>query len=118
MPWWSWILIWTALVAVSALFYVLLGIRLFRKFTATMRELGQAGDRFGRRSPAPAATGSGDAGRQTQPVPGSAVFVPASQMRHEYTASKAARRELRRQRRVQRKADRGQPQALRDIDFG
>ena len=40
MPWWSWILIWIALVALSLLFYVLLGIRLFRQFMATMKDLG------------------------------------------------------------------------------
>ena len=39
MPWWSWILIWVALVALSLLFYVLLGIRLFRQFMATMKDL-------------------------------------------------------------------------------
>src|SRR5215210_6285194 len=127
MPWWSWILIWTTLLAVSLLFYVLLGVRLFRKFRQTLRELGEAADRFGPPSPAAAAYGSGpgaergagrhpedgklsgDLGQQSRLLPGSAVFVPAAQMRHQYAASKAARRELRRRRRVQRKTERGQP---------
>ena len=38
-------------------------------------------------------------------------------MRHDYQTSKIARQEARRLRRVQRKADRGQPQSLRDIEF-
>jgi hypothetical protein len=123
MPWWSWILIWIALTAVSLLFYVLLGIRLFRQFMATVRDLGAAGERFGASlgdltDPAP------DLGRETEaphqaqrPLPGSAVFASPMQMRHDYLTSKSSRREERRRRRVQRKADRGQPQALRDIEF-
>jgi hypothetical protein len=39
-------------------------------------------------------------------------------MRHDYHASKASRAEARRQRRIRRKAERGQPQALRDIELG
>jgi hypothetical protein len=38
-------------------------------------------------------------------------------MRHDYEASKSSRREKRRLKRVQRKTDRGQPQALGDLDF-
>ena len=119
MPWWSWILIWIALVAVSLLFYVLLGIRLFRQFMATMKDLGAAGERFGApladiTDPAPQ---PGTAPEGQRAVPGSAVFASPMQMRHDYLTSKSSRREERRRRRVQRKADRGQPQALRDIEF-
>lgn len=127
MPWWSWILIWIALVALSLLFYVLLGIRLFRQFMATMKDLGAAGDRFGaplggHPDPYAAAVAGGPDGSVQghglkQPVPGSAVFASPVQMRHDYLTSKSSRREERRLRRVQRKSDRGQPQALRDIDF-
>jgi hypothetical protein len=39
-------------------------------------------------------------------------------MRHDYHASKFSRQEARRLRRIQRKKDRGQPQALRDIEPG
>jgi hypothetical protein len=123
MPWWSWILIWIALIAVSLLFYVLLGIRLFRQFMATMKDLGAAGERFGApladlTDPAPRLGLDTEAPQQTQrALPGSAVFASPVQMRHDYHASTTSRREDRRRRRVQRKADRGQPQALRDIEF-
>ncbi|MBT2595050.1 hypothetical protein [Arthrobacter sp. ISL-72] len=124
MPWWSWILIWIALVAVSLLFYVLLGIRLFRKFMATVKDLGAAGERFGApladlTDPAPQWEMASDEKRSAErrAVQGSAVFASPMQMRHDYSASKSSRREERRRRRVQRKADRGQPQALRDIEF-
>ena len=46
MPWWSWIVIWIALVALSLLFFVVLGVRLYRKFMATVKELGEAAERF------------------------------------------------------------------------
>jgi hypothetical protein len=114
MPWWSWILIWVALVALSLLFYVLLGIRLFRQFMATMKDLGAAGEKLGHLSAVEQPEASPDrAGQQ----PGSAIFASPAVMRHDYEASKSSRREQRRLRRVQRKADRGQPQALGDLDF-
>ena len=114
MPWWSWILIWIALVAVSLLFYVLLGIRLFRQFMATLKDLGAAGEKLGRLGPIEQPDASPDL---TKPRPGSAVFASPTVMRHDYEASKSSRREERRLKRVQRKTDRGQPQALGDLDF-
>jgi hypothetical protein len=114
MPWWSWILIWVALVALSLLFYVLLGIRLFRQFMATVKDLSAAGEKLGHIAPAEQPAASPQA---AGPRPGSAVFASPAVMRHDYEASKSSRREQRRLRRVQRKADRGQPQALGDLDF-
>ena len=131
MPWWSWIVIWIALVALSLLFFVVLGVRLFRKFMATVKELGEAGERFSSFPAAPLTSGSadvhvgrvgsddGDAGGRSGPrvVPGSAVFASPVQMGHDYQAAKSDRQEARRKRRVQRKTDRGQPQRLNDIEF-
>jgi hypothetical protein len=122
MPWWSWILIWIALIALSLLFYVLMGIRLWRKFMATVKELGAAGDKLGHLPdpgavPEPATDLLADPAAATQTVPGAAVFASPHQMRHDYHASKSSRVEARRQRRMRRKAERGQPQALRDIEF-
>ncbi|WP_120520181.1 hypothetical protein [Arthrobacter celericrescens] len=115
MPWWSWILLWVALIAVSLLCYLLLGIRLFRKVMATLRELSAAGAKLGHLPVAPEPP-QDDAGTR-RPAPGSAVFASPEQMRHDYFAAKASRQELRRQRRVKRKAERGQPQSLHDIEF-
>jgi len=120
MPWWSWIVIWIALVALSLLFFVVLGIRLFRKFTATLKDLGEAGDRFSAFpsvAPASADTDGTGYGSGASPEPGSAVFASPVAMGHDYRAAKAARKEVRRQRRVQRRLDRGQPQRLHDIEF-
>ena len=131
MPWWSWIVIWIALVALSLLFFVVLGVWLFRKFTATLKELGEAGQRFSTFPAGPGTVGSAavhlgridsdgdDAGDGSGPraEPGSAVFASPVQMGHEYRASKFTRQETRRQRRVQRKRDRRQPQRLHDIEL-
>jgi hypothetical protein len=135
MPWWSWILIWIALIALSLLFYLLLGIRLFRKFMVTMREVGTAGEKLGHLPEAGHVPGNpgasdnpndpdnpddpdGDTPGVPHLAPGSAVFASPHWMRHAYHASKASRVEARRQRRIRRKAGRGQPQRLRDIELG
>ncbi|MCU1548969.1 MAG: hypothetical protein JWO29_1920 [Arthrobacter sp.] len=120
MPWWSWIVIWIALVALSLLFFVVLGARLFRQFMTTVKELGEAGERFSRLPSGPPASDSAsstavDTGAPAGP--GSAVFASPARMRRHHRASKVARQEDRRLRRVQRKADRGQPQSLHDIEF-
>lgn len=131
MPWWTWIVIWIALISLSLLFYGVLGVRLFRQFMATVKELGEAGDRFSNFASAPLTSGSaavhvddvgsnGDGegtGSGLRAAPGSAVFAPPASMRHDYHASKVARQEARRLRRIRRKAERGQPQALRDINL-
>jgi len=52
MPWWFWILLWIALVALALLLHLTLGYRLFRKFMATVHDLGDAGKRFSNLSPA------------------------------------------------------------------
>ena len=120
MPWWSWILIWIALIALSLLFYLVLGIRLFRQFMVTMRELGAAGEKLGHLPAARPLTNASDsdASSPSRPAPGAAVFATPHRMRHDYHASKASRVEARRQRRIRRKAERGQPQRLRDIELG
>lgn len=106
---------WVALIALSLLFYLLLGIRLFRQFMATARELGAAGERFGHLAP-PHVPEVSDHSTPGKPA-GWAVFASPEQMRHDYVTAKAARQEVRRQRRVKRKSERGQPQSLHDIEF-
>ena len=120
MPWWSWSLIWIALIALSLLFYLLLGIRLFRKFMVTVRELGAAGEKLGHLPDARPVIDASDSDSSCPPhlAPGAAVFASPHRMRHDYHASKASRVEARRQRRIRRKAERGQPQRLRDIELG
>ncbi len=127
MPWWSWILLWTALVSLSLLFFVVLGVRLFRQGMTTLKELGEAEERFSHPGSVPAAQATlpadpadpadGIGHDVTYPEPGAAVFASPEQMRHDYRASKQARQQSRRLRRINRKLSRGQPQSLRDLDF-
>ncbi|UKA61130.1 hypothetical protein [Arthrobacter sp. FW306-04-A] len=115
MPWWSWILLWVALISVSLLCYVLLGIRLFRTFMAMVHELSAAGERLGHRTYLP--EHPDDGGSAPPKAFGEAVFASPEQMRHDYVTAQASRQEVRRQKRVKRKAERGQPQSLHDIEF-
>ena len=129
MPWWTWILIWIALIALSLLFYLVLGIRLFRRFMVTVRELGAAGEKLGHLPEASLVPPDAGASEATDDpdrdsafprhlAPGAAVFASPHRMRNDYHASKASRVVARRQRRIRRKAGRGQPQRLRDIELG
>ncbi|ABM07859.1 MULTISPECIES: hypothetical protein [Micrococcaceae] len=115
MPWWFWILLWIALIALSLLLHLTLGYRLYRKFMSTVHELAAAGKRFSNLSPV-VETSDVD-GANPRPEPGSAIFASPDQMRHDYLTAKAFRQEVRRQRRVKRKAERGQPQSLHDIEI-
>lgn len=81
----------------------------------TVHELGDAGKRFSNLSPV-VETSDVDVA-EGRPEPGSAIFASPDQMRHDYLTAKAFRQEVRRQKRVQRKAERGQPQSLHDIEF-
>ncbi len=106
---------WIALIALSLLLHLTLGYRLYKKFMSTVHELGAAGKRFSNLTPAQETSDVETA--ESQPAPGSAVFASPEQMRHDYLTAKAFRQEVRRQRRIKRKAERGQPQSLHDIEF-
>ncbi|RAN74241.1 hypothetical protein B5P43_29455 [Bacillus sp. SRB_336] len=116
MPWWSWIIIWVALVALALLFAVLMGLKVWRDGLKTLHAVTAVGDELGaywaKRSSAAA---------EPQPVPprttapGAAVFATPEQMKDDYLAAKEARRFSRLQRRVARRKERGQLQSLRDI---
>jgi len=115
MPWWFWILLWIALIALSLLFHLTLGYRLYKKFMSTVHDLGAAGKRFSNLAPSQETSDVETA--EPLPAPGSAIFASPEQMRHDYLTAKAFRQEVRRQRRIKRKAERGQPQSLHDIEF-
>ncbi|MFB2583814.1 hypothetical protein [Herbiconiux liukaitaii] len=48
MEWWAWLIIWTVLVLGLLGMLAGLGYRLFKKFTATLRELEELGDKIAR----------------------------------------------------------------------
>jgi hypothetical protein len=108
MPWWSWILIWVALTVVALAFYALIGYRLFRQFMAVLGEVQTAGSRF---SFTPAASPVLPEGAGAGP----AIFENPEAARQRYEDGKAARKDARRERRVERRRLREQPRAWRDI---
>jgi uncharacterized iron-regulated membrane protein len=114
VPWWSWILIWVALVACTLVVLLLGGIYLFRKGMAVLRSASADLERVTAR---PAAVGTtDDAGPAALVrVPGSAVFANPERLREEYEQGREQRRLARRDRRVARRRERGQMQSLRDL---
>jgi hypothetical protein len=113
MPWWSWIVLWVAVAALAALFVLYLGFRLYRGFLAVIEAMGDAGDALasvpGRPDDGYHATVGSGAAR----LP--AVFRDPAEVRAERAEGKRWRALARAQRRVRRRASRGQPQLLRDL---
>ncbi|MGA7206950.1 MAG: hypothetical protein WBX27_20250 [Specibacter sp.] len=116
MPWWSWIILWVALIALALLFAVVMGLKLWRGATATMRTFSSVSEELSahweQREKQLAES------HVTEPrtsVPGAAVFATPEQMKDDYVAAKEERRFARLQRRVARRKERGQLQSLRDI---
>ncbi|MDJ0315752.1 MULTISPECIES: hypothetical protein [Arthrobacter] len=117
MLWWSWILIWLALVALSLLFIAFLGFKLWRGATSTVRTFSEVSAE--RAAYWDSSIEKATIAQVIEPrsvVPGSAVFASPEKMKDDYLATKEERRFLRLQRRVARRKERGQLQSLRDIE--
>ncbi|MBP3043132.1 hypothetical protein KKR91_08970 [Arthrobacter jiangjiafuii] len=109
MPWWSWILIWSALVVAAAAFFALVGWRLFRRFMAVLREAETAMSALNIQAPAPGAS------EVVRTAPEPAIFEDPILVRTRYEEGKEERKAARRERRVRRRTASGQPRALRDF---
>lgn len=111
MPWWSWILIWSALVVAAAAFYALVGWRIFRKLMSVLREAQAAASALALAPavPAPAAVPVKAPEREL------GIFEDPILERARYEEGKEARRAGRRERRISRRLANGQPRALRDF---
>ena len=117
MPWWSWILIWIALAALSLLFVVFLGFKLWRGASAVMRTFSDVSAERATYWDASLERAKVQHVTETRNVvPGAAVFATPEEMKDDYLAAKEERRFARLQRRVARRKERGQLQSLRDIE--
>ncbi|MCZ2404169.1 hypothetical protein IV498_13515 [Paenarthrobacter sp. Z7-10] len=121
MPWWSWIVIWIALAALSLAYVLLLGIRVWRGFSAMLKSFEDTGNQLeeyrDRRAAELAEELDHAQPDQHRPLPGAAVFASPQRLREDYAVSKAARQSERRRQRVHRRAVRGQRQSLRDTEM-
>jgi hypothetical protein len=113
MLWWMWIVLWVALVAVSAIFLVAVGFGVFRRGMRTLGEFGEAMDRFEVNAPTDAAGPPRAAGVPGIAVP--AVFSAPEDVRAARELARTRRLDDRRSRRVLKRERRGQPQLLRDL---
>ncbi|RUQ22599.1 hypothetical protein D8M21_04020 [Kocuria sp. HSID16901] len=114
MPWWFWILLWTALVLVSAAVLGLLMWWVIRRFFKLLDEIGTLGQDMTERwekSSSSVATGIREA-----PVPG--ILIPVHQAREEYLRERTKRHERHVAQRIARRDHRGQPQNVRDLYRG
>lgn len=110
MSWWMWVLLWTALVLVSAACLALLALRLWRQFSRALHDLGDFGDCLIERLDA--ATQNTESDQQSRRPD---VFTPWSEARRQYRSGKLERRTARSQRRSARRRAMGQPQRVSDL---
>ncbi|WP_162149094.1 hypothetical protein [Arthrobacter sp. H41] len=117
MPWWSWIVIWVALLALTALFILFLGFRVFRGAMSTLREFEVAADRVqvntGRTVVDSDDESDADGAGESTLVP--AVFSTPDEVRATNARGRTQRIGRRRAARVRLRAERNQPQLLRDM---
>lgn len=113
MLWWMWIVLWVALIAVSLIFLVVVGFRVFRRGMRTVGEFGEALDRLEMNVPSGGDAVEHHSGLPGIPVP--AVFSTPGDVRTARELAKTRRTDNRRSSRIRKRADRRQPQLLRDM---
>lgn len=111
MLWWSWVLLWTALVLLGAGFLGLMLWRLVRMFFVLLRDTEAVAGEFAQRWD-DAASG---VHRPVRPVPEPAVFTPVGDALAQYRFGRDQRETARLRRRMERKDRMGQPQRISDI---
>lgn len=108
-----WVVLWVAVVAVSAIFLTVVGFRVFRRGMRTLHEFGEAMDRFEMN---PAGDDDGTPSRPGLPgIPLPAVFAEPGEVQTAHGLAKLRRIDDRRSRRVRRRTERGQPQLIQDM---
>ncbi|WP_104118737.1 DUF948 domain-containing protein [Arthrobacter sp. B1805] len=113
MLWWMWIVLWVALIAVSLIFLVVVGFRVFRRGMRTIGEFGEALDRLEVNVRPDDGAGAHPAGVPGIAVP--AVFSAPGDVRAARELARIRRADDRRSRRIAKRAGRGQPQLLQDM---
>lgn len=109
-----WVALWSAVVVVSAIFLGILAWTVWHRFVGAARELGELGAavellEVRARDVADQHAAAADRAR------GADVFTPWSEARLKYREGSHRRRSERTERRTARRADRGQPQRVQDL---
>ncbi|WP_159801338.1 hypothetical protein [Arthrobacter zhaoguopingii] len=112
MSWWMWLVLWIALVAVSALFLLAVGFRVFRKAMAALDEFETASSLLDAAPPTHASDAAAEKASDSS-VP--AVFAQPAEVRRANHAARLLRQGRRRERRIRRRAENRRPQLLRDL---
>ena len=107
-----WLVLWVALVAVSALFLLAVGFRVFRKALATLDEFEKASSLL---DAAPPTSASDAAAGEASGSPAPAVFAQPAEVRRANHEARLLRQGRRRERRIRRRAENRRPQLLRDL---
>lgn len=107
-----WLVLWIALVAVSALFLLAVGFRVFRKAMGTLDEFEKASSLL---DAAPPPRASGSAAGEASDSPVAAVFEQPAEVRRANHEARLLRQGRRRERRIRRRAENRRPQLLRDL---
>ena len=114
MPWWFWVLLWTALVAVSAAVLLLLAWRTAARFFAALKEIGILGEDMGDRWE----QGSQEIAQTIRRAPVPGVLVPVRQAREDYLRGRSTRQKRKVAQRIARRDRLGQPQRIGDLRYG
>ena len=115
--WWFWVLLWIVLALGTVLFLVLAAIRLFRGFMALTREVGDAMDRVVSAMDAEAVPREYPEVPERTPSGIAALFQDRDVAKEAHAAGKLRRSKARRNARIERKAERGQPQRVGDLEL-
>ncbi|MGO3151458.1 MAG: hypothetical protein ACTIJJ_02385 [Galactobacter sp.] len=115
MPWWSWVLIWTALVLILLAVLVLGGLYLWRKLKALMAKVSEAESAL---TPAMSQGKPLHAERSSElPVGWDALSAEPIVVRAGLREEKEARKDARRTRRIANLYATGRPRRFSDLDF-
>ncbi|WP_144792313.1 hypothetical protein [Kocuria palustris] len=110
VSWWMWVVLWSAVVGISAIVLGILAWTVWRRFAGAARELGELGatvELIEARSRQAAEQRAARAGRPR----GTDVFTPWGEARLKYREDSHRRRSER----MARRARRGQPQRVQDL---
>lgn len=115
LPWWFWVLLWIVLILATLLLAVVAGFRLFKRGMSVVETLGEAAEQIGEGLAQEGTVVQYTENPRRYPHGTDATHADPEQIRQLRDLGKEERIEVRRVRRVTRRAGRGQAQNMRDL---